>query len=89
MNMEWQTGVIDCGGVPMSIELLNTRLGTVDKNAPFPLRADKEAVLQRFIDCADVQATRLFEGGFTGGGKQVMTATAPGTRAPQAMVGVN
>jgi hypothetical protein len=88
MNMEWLAGVIDCGGVPMSIELLNTRLGAMDKNKSFQLRADKEAALQRFIGFADVQAARLFEGGPTGGDKQVMTATAPGTWAPQAMAGV-
>jgi hypothetical protein len=68
MNMEWLAWVFYYGGAPV--------------NTSFLPRADKEAaLLQHFIGAADVQAARLFEGGPTGGGKQVMaTTTALGWR---------
>lgn len=47
-------GTIYHGGEALSPEALKDRLGSVDRQTPFLLRADKTVALQRFIDVADV-----------------------------------
>lgn len=54
-------GSVFVEGLPVSLEVLRSRVAPLPKETPFLLRADREVQLQRFIDVADV----LKQGGFS------------------------